>query len=89
VGFVVPLNYNQLYYFYKIAELGSIAEASKSVLISSPALSMQLKELEEGLGTALFDRVGQVLERDKRCYCSGDFETLLFPTWRDIATLER
>lgn len=58
---MVPLNYNQLYYFYKIAELGSIAEASKSVLISSPALSMQLKELEEGLGTALFDRVGKKL----------------------------
>ncbi len=58
---VVPLNYNQLYYFYKIAELGSIAEASKNVLISSPALSMQLKELEESLGSALFDRVGKKL----------------------------
>jgi len=58
---VVPLNYNQLYYFYKIAELGSIAEASKNVLISSPALSMQLKELEEGLGAILFDRVGKKL----------------------------
>src|SRR3989344_1432603 len=56
-----PLNYNQLYYFYKIAELGSIALASKNVLISSPALSMQLKELEEGLGTPLFARVGKKL----------------------------
>lgn len=58
---MVPLNYNQLYYFYKIAELGSIALASKDVLISSPALSMQLKELEEGLGTPLFSRVGKKL----------------------------
>ncbi len=58
---MVPLNYNQLYYFYKIAELGSIAEASKNVLISSPALSMQLKELEETLGSQLFDRVGKKL----------------------------
>lgn len=58
---MVPLNYNQLYYFYKIAELGSIAEASKNVLISSPALSMQLKELEETLGSPLFDRVGKKL----------------------------
>lgn len=58
---MVPLNYNQLYYFYKIAELGSIALASKDVLISSPALSMQLKELEEGLGTPLFARVGKKL----------------------------
>jgi LysR family transcriptional activator of nhaA len=58
---MVPLNYNQLYYFYKIAELGSMAEASKTILISSPALSMQLKELEESLGTPLFSRIGKKL----------------------------
>lgn len=58
---MVPLNYNQLYYFYKIAKHGSISLASKAVLISSPALSMQLKELEESLGTTLFDRVGKKL----------------------------
>lgn len=58
---MIPLNYNQLYYFHKIAEFGSIAQASKKVLISSPALSMQLKELEEHLGTPLFLRVGNKL----------------------------
>lgn len=58
---MVPLNYNQLYYFYQIAETGSIALASKVVLVSSPALSMQLKELEESLGTALFIRSGNKL----------------------------
>lgn len=56
---MIPLNYNQLYYFYKIAEHGSIAAASKAILISSPALSMQLKELEESFGTPLFNRVGK------------------------------
>lgn len=58
---MVPLNYNQLYYFYQIAETGSIAMASKLVLISSPALSMQLKELEESLGTPMFIRSGNKL----------------------------
>jgi LysR family transcriptional activator of nhaA len=58
---MVPLNYNQLYYFYQIALTGSIARASKAVLISSPALSMQLKELEETLGTDLFIRSGNKL----------------------------
>lgn len=58
---MVPLNYNQLYYFHQIAEHGSISTASKVLLISSPALSMQLKELEESLGVALFDRVGKKL----------------------------
>jgi LysR family transcriptional regulator, transcriptional activator of nhaA len=58
---MVPLNYNQLYYFYKIAQCGSIAKASKAELISSPALSMQLKELEENFGTPLFIRSGKKL----------------------------
>lgn len=58
---MIPLNYNQLYYFYQIAEAGSIALASKKVLISSPALSMQLKELEESMGVELFSRVGNKL----------------------------
>jgi LysR family transcriptional regulator, transcriptional activator of nhaA len=58
---MVPLNYNQLYYFYQIADTGSIAAASRKVLISSPALSMQLKELEESLGAALFIRSGKKL----------------------------
>ncbi len=58
---MIPLNYNQLYYFHKIAELGSMVMASKKLLISSPALSMQLKELEEHLGIALFARVGNKL----------------------------
>lgn len=77
---MVPLNYNQLYYFYKIAELGSIALASKAVLISSPALSMQLKELEETLGTQLFERVGKKL-------VLTEAGTIVFEYARDIFKL--
>jgi LysR family transcriptional activator of nhaA len=58
---MVPINYNQLYYFYKIAEEGSLAQASKKLLISSSALSMQLKELEETFGKLFFDRKGKKL----------------------------
>lgn len=53
---MIPINYNHLYYFYRIAQEGTIAKASKAVLISSPALSMQLKEFELTLGTPLFER---------------------------------
>lgn len=52
------LNYHQLYYFYKIAEVKSLAAASKVVLVSVPALSMQLKELEDQVGSVLLDRKG-------------------------------
>lgn len=50
------LNYQQLQYFREIARQGSIRAASEVLRISSPALSMQLKSLEELLGNKLFIR---------------------------------
>lgn len=50
------LNYSQLQYFRSIAHLGSIAEASRNLRVSAPALSKQLKSLEEHLGAQLFYR---------------------------------
>ena len=50
------LNYHHLYYFMTIAKTGSIAKASEQLLLGQPAISAQLKQLEENLGTQLFDR---------------------------------
>lgn len=50
------MNYQQLQYFREIARQGSIKAASEELRISSPALSMQLKSLEELLGKKLFLR---------------------------------
>lgn len=75
---MIPLNYNQLYYFHKIAQHGSIAAASKSILISSPALSMQLKELEESLGTALFLRVGHKLVMTEAGFIVNEYARDIF-----------
>lgn len=50
------LNYNQLYYFYIIASLGSIKDACEKLHLTQPTISGQLKALEEDLGYRLFDR---------------------------------
>ncbi|MFW5888069.1 MAG: LysR family transcriptional regulator [Bacteriovoracia bacterium] len=55
------LNYNHLYYFQVIANEGSISAASKKLLIGQPALSAQLKTLEESLGKKLFERKNRAL----------------------------
>lgn len=55
------LNMNHLYYFSVIADLGSISKASKKLHITQPALSHQLKQLENALDCKLFDRVGRSL----------------------------
>lgn len=55
------INFNHLYYFLSIAEEGSIVKAAKKLNITQPALSHQLRALEEDLGKKLFDRVGRRL----------------------------
>lgn len=46
----------QLHYFVTIAELGSIAAASRSLHIAQPALTRQVQGLEVDLGVELFHR---------------------------------
>lgn len=58
---MIPLNYHHLYYFYITAKTGSIAKACDTLLLSQPAVSTQLKRLEESLGSPLFERRKQRL----------------------------
>ncbi len=46
----------QLRYFNALARLGHFGRAAEACAISQPAMSMQIKELEEALGGVLFDR---------------------------------
>jgi len=55
------LNYNHLYYFWRIAREGSISKASAILQIGQPALSMQLRQLEDDLGHELFERKNRAL----------------------------
>lgn len=55
------LNYHHLIYFKEIANEGSISKASEKLLIGQPALSAQLKQLEEQLDIELFERKNRKL----------------------------
>ncbi len=50
------INYHHLIYFKEIAAQGSISKASEVLKVGQPALSSQLKSLEEYLGIQLFER---------------------------------
>lgn len=50
------LNYNSLFYFHTIASEGSIAGAAELLGLSNSTLSEQLRQLEAGLRTSLFER---------------------------------
>lgn len=53
---MINLTLKQLRYFEALARHGHFGRAADARAISQPALSMQIKELEESLGTALFER---------------------------------
>jgi LysR family hydrogen peroxide-inducible transcriptional activator len=53
---MINLTLKQLRYFEALARQGHFGHAADDCAISQPALSMQIKELEESLGTALFER---------------------------------
>lgn len=53
---MIPFNYHHLYYFYVIAQQGSIAKATQQLNLSQPTLSTQLKQFENFLNIKLFIR---------------------------------
>lgn len=59
---MAALNYKHLRYFWMVAKAGSITRASEQLFLSPQSISGQLRELEESLGVALFQKVGRKLE---------------------------
>src|ERR1700761_1887647 len=53
---MINLTFKQLRYFEALARHGHFGRAADACAISQPALSMQIRELEEELGAALFER---------------------------------
>ena len=50
------INLRQLRAFVSIGRLGSFTKAAEALHATQPALSAQIRELEEALGVKLFDR---------------------------------
>ncbi|MDF1731633.1 MAG: LysR family transcriptional regulator, partial [Minwuia sp.] len=56
---MINLTLKQLRYFDALARHGHFGRAAEACAISQPALSMQIKEMEETLGTVLAERGGR------------------------------
>lgn len=72
------LNYHHLYYFWTIANEGSIAKASEKLRLGQPTLSTQLKQLEDTLGFPLFERKNRKLVLTEAGQIALDYANEIF-----------
>jgi LysR family transcriptional activator of nhaA len=58
---IEQLNFHHLFYFWRVAKTGHLTRASNELHVSQSALSSQIRQLEDRLGEALFERSGRRL----------------------------
>ena len=74
---MINLTLKQMRYFQALARHGHFGRAAEVCAISQPALSMQIREMEQTLGAALF-------ERDARAVRLTGYGESLAPRIHDI-----
>jgi LysR family transcriptional activator of nhaA len=84
------LNYHHLRYFREVANEGHLGRAADRLNVSQSALSIQIKQLEERLGHAFFDRVGRKLVLTEAGRIALDHADRIFGTGEELlATLNQ
>ncbi|MDA7430163.1 LysR family transcriptional regulator [Primorskyibacter aestuariivivens] len=85
----MPLNYHHLRYFWAVAHDGNLTRTAERLNLSQSALSVQIKQLEERLGHALFDRRGRQLHLTEAGRIALDHADAIFATGQElVATLQ-
>lgn len=82
---MIPFNFHHLYYFYTIARTGSVSQAALELRLSQPALSYQLKHLEEYLEVKLFERKGRKLVLTEEGHLTLSYAKQIFETGKELA----
>lgn len=82
------LNYHHLRYFLEVARDGNLTRAASRLNLSQSALSTQVRQLEDRLGHALFDRTGRAMVLTEAGRIALDHAERIFDVGDDlVATL--
>ncbi|WP_192964233.1 LysR family transcriptional regulator [Phycobacter azelaicus] len=85
----MPLNYHHLRYFWAVAHDGNLTRTAQHLNLSQSALSTQIKQLEERLGHALFERRGRQLHLTEAGRITLDHADAIFSAGQElVATLQ-
>jgi LysR family transcriptional activator of nhaA len=83
------LNYHHLHYFWAVAKEGHLTRAAARLHVSQSALSAQIKQLEEQLGQALFERRGRTLELTEAGRLALGYADSIFAAGQELVALLR
>ncbi|MGY6214144.1 LysR family transcriptional regulator [Methylolobus aquaticus] len=78
------LNYKHLRYFWVIANERSLTRAAERLHVSQSALSIQLKQLEESIGQALFDRENRRLVLTEAGQIAMEYANTIFRAGEEL-----
>ncbi len=87
-----PFDLRELRYFHSVARTGNFGRSARELNVSQPAISHQVRKLEEGLGTQLLVRHGRGVALTPAGACLRDrLETVMrllaSPLDEDVATV--
>jgi len=83
------LNYHHLHYFWRVVRAGGVTQAARELHVSSPAISAQLKELQDFVGEPLFSRSGRKLVLTEMGRTVFDYAEDIFSLGRELVDTVR
>ncbi|MGF6851252.1 LysR family transcriptional regulator [Paraburkholderia sp. CI3] len=72
------MNFTHLAAFFSVVETGSVTAASERLHVSQPALTREIRELEERFGVPLFDRLPRGMQPTEAGRLLADFAAQIF-----------
>lgn len=78
------LNYHHLRYFRIVAHEGHLTRAAERLNVSQSALSTQIRQLEQQLGQALFERRGRALHLTEAGRIALDYADAIFASGEEL-----
>jgi LysR family transcriptional activator of nhaA len=86
---VQRLNYHHLHYFWAVAKEGNLTRAATRLHVSQSALSVQIRQLEDQLGQALFERRGRTLQLTEAGRLAMSYAESIFAAGGELVALLR
>ncbi|MBT8415145.1 MAG: LysR family transcriptional regulator [Boseongicola sp.] len=81
---MADFNYHHLRYFWAVAHDGNLTRTAERLNLSQSAVSVQIKQLEEHLGHALFERRGRQLHLTEAGRITLDHADTIFAAGREL-----